>query len=114
MLNHETVTIAGASGTAYTDRPATGYLEYISVTYTNGAIAGDVTITDEAEGTALLTLTDNNTDFGAPIRVQVTGITGSTIAANYARIPVTGRIKVVTAQEAANTTVVVVLYWSDN
>jgi len=113
MIYHEQLTVSGVSGTVYSTRPAVGFLEYIKVLYTNGDAGGDVTITDDEEGTALLTLANNNTDKASPILVQVMGTTGSAIAATYSRIPLTSRIKMVVAQEAANSTVVADVWWSD-
>jgi hypothetical protein len=110
MIHHERVVISGAAGIAYTS-PAEGLAEYAKVAYTNGQAGGDVTITDEATGAVLLQLTDNNTDKDAPLRKQAMGADGAAIAGVYGRPPLSGRIKVETAQEAANTTVTVDVWW---
>lgn len=114
MIKKETITITGASGTGYSDSPVDGLLEYIKVTYTNGAATGDVTITDEVSGLALLTLTDNTTNFSALVRGQASGITGSALTGVYDRLPISSRVKVVVAQENANTTVQVDVWYSSS
>ena len=113
MIYHEELIVSGASGTVYSTRPAVGFLEYIKVVYTNGAAGSDVTITDEDETTALMTLANNNTGKSSPVLVQAMGTTGAAIAATYSRIPLTSRIKMVVADETANSVVTVDVWWSD-
>lgn len=111
MIGHETIIVSGASGTAYSDGPVMGLLEYIQVTYTNAAATGDVTITDDEATTSLLTLTDNTTNVSAPVRKQAITTANSAITGVYERIPLTSRIKVVVAQENANSTVQVDVWY---
>lgn len=112
MIGHETITVSGASGTAYSDTPTIGLLEYIQVTYTNGAATGDVTVTDDSATTSLLTLTDNNTNVSAPVRKQAISTANAAITGIYERIPLTSRIKVVVAQENANSVVQVDVWYT--
>jgi hypothetical protein len=112
MMNYDSVTISGVSGTAYS-KTAVGHLEWIKVTYTNGDAGGDVVVSDDQTTLVYLTLTNNNANKSGPLEAQVIGITGADIANVYGKMPVVSRFKVAVAEEAANSVVKVELWWSD-
>ena len=109
MLIRQTITCSAAAGTAYS-APFQGLIEAIKVDYTSGDAGGDLTVTDDEQGTAIMTLTSNATDKAGPLRAQTIGITGANITDLYGRIPVSGRVKAVWADHAAGTTIVITLW----
>lgn len=112
MIYHEQLTVTGTGGTVYTTQALAGLIERIKVKYTNGDAGGDVTITDDETAAAVLTLTNGNTDKDGPLQVAVMGNTGAAIANVYAKLAVAGRLKCVVADEAANSTVTIDVWWS--
>lgn len=110
MLRKRSTTLSGTGVTA-TLGPIQGLLEHIKVTYTNGQATGDLTITDVATGISILALVNHNTNANFAIRKQAVDTAGSAITGEYARLPVSGELQLVTAQQASNTVVVVDVWW---
>ena len=112
MLRKKSITLAGAAVTT-TLGPVQGLLEHIKVTYTNGQATGDLTITDVATGLSILALVNHNTNANFAIRKQAVDSAGTVIAGEYANLPISGELQLVTAQQASNTTVVVDVWWTE-
>lgn len=110
MLRRKSVTISGA-GSTVSIGPIQGLLEHIRVAYTNGQATGDLTITDASNGVSILALVNHNTNVNFAVRKQAVDTAGTAITGEYARIPVSGELQIVTAQQAANTVVTVDVWW---
>lgn len=122
MLRYQRVTFtttAGGAATVYSD-PIVGLLHAVRYEYIDGDTGADFTITDEATGIALLTITNAGV---ASLTIMPRGATASTTnaASLYAaggtavedRLPVCGRIKTVVAQGGATKTGALVFVWDE-
>lgn len=122
MLHFDRVTFttdASGDDTVYS-RPFVGLLHAVRYEYIDGDTGADFTITDEATGIALLTVTNAGT---ASLTIMPRGATvGTTNAASlYAgagtavedRLPVCGRIKTVVAQGGNAKTGALVFVWDE-
>ena len=107
------LTNGSGAATVYSPTPVDGFLAAIRVQIgTLAAGATDLTITDDATGMALLTITDiaANTDYyprGAAVSPANAAITNS-----FVPIPLTGKVKVVVAQGGAAATGTVHIWWT--
>lgn len=110
MIERVVLSLTGTSGTTYSTSSVEGTVEYVKVAYTNGQVGGDLTVTDEESGQELLAITDSNTAFEGPLLDAAVGANGAAIANEYRSPVISGRVKAVHAQQAANTVVTLTLW----
>lgn len=116
-IRHLTIPIAtdgAGAATVYSPRPVAGELLAFRVTIgTLAAGAVDLTITDDATGFALLTISNlaASTDYyprGAAVNPANAAITNS-----FVPIPLTGKVKCVVAQGGASATGTLHIWWRE-
>ena len=113
MLRKTTITLTGITDTDYSPTAMNGLIEYFSIAYTNGnATTGDLTLTDEETGISVYAVTDTATDYEGPVRAQISTNAGTAVTA-YDKIPVTSRLKAVSAAHNSNTQIDIIVWWSE-
>lgn len=123
MLRSERVaftTNGDGDATVYSG-PIRGYLHALRYVYGDAATGADFTITDDATGIALLTVTNAGTSSTTHMPRGAT-VTTANAAALYAsggtavndRIPIVGRVKLVVAEGGATKTGTLVVIWEES
>lgn len=110
MISYDTITLTGVTDTDYS-KTAVGVLKYLKVTYTNGDAGGDVVISDDQTGLVFVTLTNKNAAVAGNVQAAVVDVSGVAIANVYTDLPVVSRFKAVSAEQAANTSILIQLWW---
>lgn len=110
MMHYDTITLTGTADTDYS-KTAVGTLRYMKLTYTNGDAGGDVVVSDDQTGLVYTTLTDKNAAVAGCPKAPVLDLVGVAIANVYVDMPVVSRFKAVSAQQAANTSILIQVWW---
>lgn len=110
-MRYTSVTLAGVSGSQALE-PISGSIEFVKVTFTNGNVAGDLTLADAVTGLSLLALSNTATNISAPLRQAAIGTDGTALSGADGKLPVVGGITATWAQHSANTSILVEVWWS--
>lgn len=110
-MRHATVELSGVSGSQMLP-PVAGLVGYVAVTYTNGNVAGDLTLADPVTGLVILQLTNHSTNIAAPLRQPAIGTDGAALEGGDGAIPVVGGILATWGGQSSNSKVKIDIWYS--